>query len=476
MPSGGVGGGRGGGPPRAGELRGLPPRQAQPPVFFTGRAGLRRDVIVLAGAEGRHAAAARRLVPGERVDVADGAGLIAECVVAGPGRGGLELTVRTRRQLPRPEPLLTVVQAIPKGDRGELAVAELTEVGVDRIVPWAAARCVAVWHGERGLRSLAKWRVTAREAAKQSRRAWIPEVTDVASAAGVAEAVAKAVRAVVLDPDAPDRLAALRPPASGDLIVIVGPEGGITSAESTAFLAAGATARRLGPTVLRTSTAGTAAAAVLLSRTARWLPGHGDSAEWSGPDTVLLAPLLPGDDNPDDEPAPPGDDVDPDDDGGPVDGEPAVVEEAEGVGELGEPLGDGVGVGELLVVGVPVEADVAGLVAGCTPVAVPAERAAWLVQPLFAAVPRATLRSVFAMAAAAPLLFVLEEADGVAPWLEDVADGDVADGDVADGDVPVLAVVVSARDEPDGHEAAGAGLVWPPTVVCEVTVPAPPVA
>ncbi len=242
----------------------------EPPLFLADRAELTRDVIVLSGSEGRHAAAARRLRPGERVDVADGAGLVAECAVAGRGPHGLELAVRARRQVPRPDPSIAVVQAIPKGDRGELAVAEMTEVGVDRIVPWAAARCVAVWRGERGRRSLAKWRGAAREAAKQSRRAWIPEVTGVAAAADVAAAVARADCAVVLDPGAAAGLAALRPPRSGQLLVIVGPEGGITGEESAAFLAAGATARRLGPTVLRTSTAGTVAAAVLLSRTGRW--------------------------------------------------------------------------------------------------------------------------------------------------------------------------------------------------------------
>ena len=73
-----------------------------------------------------------------------------------------------------PSPTVTVVQAIPKGDRAELAVEVLTEIGADRIVPWAAARCVGVWRGERAAKSLAKWRATAREAGKQSRRSWLP--------------------------------------------------------------------------------------------------------------------------------------------------------------------------------------------------------------------------------------------------------------------------------------------------------------
>jgi 16S rRNA (uracil1498-N3)-methyltransferase len=137
-------------------------------------------------------------------------------------------------------------------------------------MPWAAARCVPVWRAERGARSLARWRVTAREAAKQSRRAWIPEVTEPVSAADVAQVITKAACAIVLEPGAAQSLGHLRPPESGDVVVIVGPEGGITDEENAAFRTAGATPRSLGPTVLRTSTAGTVAAAVLLSRSARW--------------------------------------------------------------------------------------------------------------------------------------------------------------------------------------------------------------
>jgi 16S rRNA (uracil1498-N3)-methyltransferase len=242
----------------------------QPPVFYAGRAELERDVVILSGAEGRHAATVRRLRTGERADVSDGAGLVAECVVTARGGFGLELAVRARREIPLSDPLIAVVQAIPKGDRGEAAVEGMTEVGVDRIVPWAAARCVPVWQGERGARSLARWRATAREAAKQSRRAWIPEVAEPASTGQVAAMIAAASCAIVLDPEAAQSLGRLEPPTSGGVLVVVGPEGGITGEESKAFLAAGATSRGLGPTVLRTSTAGMVAAAVLLSRCGRW--------------------------------------------------------------------------------------------------------------------------------------------------------------------------------------------------------------
>jgi 16S rRNA (uracil1498-N3)-methyltransferase len=178
--------------------------------------------------------------------------------------------VLARRQEPRPDPAITVIQALPKGDRGELAVEEMTEVGVDRIVPWAAARSVTIWHGARGERSLGKWRLTAREAAKQSRRAWIPEVTGLAATADVARLAGQAACAIVLEPGAAVSLGRLSLPPSGDLLIVVGPEGGITAEESAAFQAAGATGCRLGPTVLRTSTAGTVAAAIVMTRSGRW--------------------------------------------------------------------------------------------------------------------------------------------------------------------------------------------------------------
>ena len=225
---------------------------------------------MLAGPEGRHAADVRRLAVGERVDLADGDGQVAECVVTRAQRGQLELAVRHRIVLPVPDPALAVVQAIPKGERGQLAVELMTEAGVDVIVPWAAERCVARWQGERGDRGVARWRSTAREAGKQARRGRLPEVTAPAGLGEVTARASRAAAAFVLDPQAPDQLSDVPLPRSGEMLVIVGPEGGISPAEAAALTRAGATAARLGPTVLRTSSAGMAAAAILLSRSGRW--------------------------------------------------------------------------------------------------------------------------------------------------------------------------------------------------------------
>ena len=165
---------------------------------------------------------------------------------------------------------MAVLQAIPKGDRGELAVELMTEAGADVIVPWAAQRCVAVWRGDRAARSLARWISTAQQAAKQSRRSWFPEVTEQADLAAAVRRISAAALAIVLDPDAAEPLTAAQMPAQGEIVLVVGPEGGVSPAESEAFLAAGALKSRLGPTVMRASSAGALATSVLLSRTARW--------------------------------------------------------------------------------------------------------------------------------------------------------------------------------------------------------------
>jgi len=257
---------------RAGEVGGVPEAQNKhrPPVFLADRGDLERGSIVLSGAEGRHAATVRRLAVGERADVTDGAGTVAECVVTGVRPGVAELAVLARRAEPPAEPRIVVVQAIPKGDRGELAVEIMTEVGVDAVVAWQAERCVARWRADRAGKSLARWQATAREAAKQARRAWIPEVTGPEATPAIVRRVGTAGLAILLDPEAPAALGRIRLPDRGEIVVIVGPEGGVSPAEANALTRAGAIAARLGPTVLRSSSAGAVAAAVALARSPRW--------------------------------------------------------------------------------------------------------------------------------------------------------------------------------------------------------------
>jgi len=240
------------------------------PVFLSGDVAGAADgsLLELSGDEGRHAVVVRRIRSGEQVVLTDGGGTAATCEVVATTKASLTARVLSSSVTPREEPAVTVVQAIPKGDRGELAVEMLTEVGVDRIVPWAAARCVAVWRDERIEKSLAKWRATSREAAKQSRRVWFPSVTGVASTDDVAGLLASADLAVVLHEAATASLARLAVPVAGSVVVVVGPEGGLGEEELAAF--SSATVVRLGSSVLRTSTAGVAAVSALLSRTPRW--------------------------------------------------------------------------------------------------------------------------------------------------------------------------------------------------------------
>jgi 16S rRNA (uracil1498-N3)-methyltransferase len=225
---------------------------------------------MLAGAEGRHATTVRRLSAGERIDLTNGAGTIAECVVKSARPGILELAVLTRQEAPRPDPRLVVVQAIPKGDRGEQAVETMTEVGVDVLVPWTAERCVARWRGDRAGKGLARWRATAVQAAKQSRRSWFPEVLPQADTAAVAGLIRSASLALILDPEAAGALGAMAVPAEGDIVLVIGPEGGISPAEAELLGRAGAVGARLGPTVLRTASAGAVAAALVMNASGRW--------------------------------------------------------------------------------------------------------------------------------------------------------------------------------------------------------------
>lgn len=242
------------------------------------------DELALTGAEAHHAATVRRVRVGEQVTVGEGRGtwLIAECV--GVDRAEVVLRVVERRDVPALFPRLVLVQALAKGDRDELAIQAATELGVDEIVPWQAARSVSRWDAARAAKGQARWTSIVREAAKQAHRAWLPLVAPLATTAAVA-ARAAASRVVVLDPTARLRLvdafagagaadvgadADADAGADGDVVIVVGPEGGIADEELMALESAGARRAVLGDTVLRTSTAGPAALAVASAILGRW--------------------------------------------------------------------------------------------------------------------------------------------------------------------------------------------------------------
>jgi 16S rRNA (uracil1498-N3)-methyltransferase len=233
------------------------------------------ELAVVDGDEGFHAATVRRIRPGECLDLADGAGVVAHCVIEDVGKGRLSARVLDRWTVTPAAPAVTIVQALPKSDRSELAIELATEAGADAFVAWQAARCVARWEGaqriEKGLR---RWRAVARSAARQSRRAHIPPVTGVVSTAELVRRVADqaAAGAVVLalHESATDLITKTSLAQADSLTLIVGPEGGIVDDEIAALTAAGAAAVRLGPTVLRTSTAAAVALGALGVLTPRW--------------------------------------------------------------------------------------------------------------------------------------------------------------------------------------------------------------
>lgn len=228
------------------------------------------EVIELTGDEGRHAVSVKRTSVGEQIELVDGHGTRAVITVIGvSGKDRLTGVVDCAANEPASRPTVTVIQALPKAARSELTVDLLTQAGADVIVPWQAGRSVANW-GKKQDKGLAKWRAAARAAAKQSRRSRIPEITPVGDQAAVAALIQAAPLALMLHEDATGKITD-QPVAQVDSVVlIIGPEGGISPAELDAFTAAGAHPVRLGPEVLRTASAGMVALAALGAVTDRW--------------------------------------------------------------------------------------------------------------------------------------------------------------------------------------------------------------
>lgn len=230
------------------------------------------SVITVTGAEAKHAISVMRLQAGESIDIVNGRGLrVSGVVAAGSDSRELRIDVLACENESGGLPHITVVQAIPKGDRAELAVSMLTEVGVDRIIPWESEHCVVQWRGERAEKGAAKWRTAVREAAKQARRSTVPEVLDRLHTPELIPKVESAITAGsvvwVLDETA-NGIPALDPQATS-VWLIVGPEGGLSASERAALAAAGAQSVRCGEPVLRTSTAGVIGATVVNTLT-RW--------------------------------------------------------------------------------------------------------------------------------------------------------------------------------------------------------------
>lgn len=226
------------------------------------------DTVSIEGAEARHAVTVSRIRVGESLSIGDGAGLVVTGPVTEADAARLSIEAVTVTHAPLPSPEIHLAQALAKGDRDEFAVQAATELGVDGVIPWAARRSIVRWEGPKLRKGRERWQAIVREASKQSMRARLPEVHELATTAALAE-LARHAHVLVLEPTADVALTGIDLD-DRDLVLVVGPEGGISESELARLVSAGATPVRLGEGVLRTSTAGPAAIAVLSARLGRW--------------------------------------------------------------------------------------------------------------------------------------------------------------------------------------------------------------
>jgi 16S rRNA (uracil1498-N3)-methyltransferase len=226
------------------------------------------ETAVVVGPEARHAVTVSRLAVGDEVRVGNGAGVVATGTVTSVAPSEFHFHVDVLQTIERPSPAIWLAQALAKGDRDELAIQAATELGVDGLIPWTASRSISRWEGAKVAKGQERWSAVVREATKQSARAWLPEVAPLVNTKQLA-ALAEDTRMIVLDPLAETSLTSLELDGR-DIVLVVGPEGGISPAEFDLLYDAGAVGARLGPGILRTSTAGPAAIAVLSAKLGRW--------------------------------------------------------------------------------------------------------------------------------------------------------------------------------------------------------------
>lgn len=226
--------------------------------------------VQLIGPEGHHAAAVRRMRVGEAIALTDGRGLKARGVVSAVAPKQLTVAVHSVETINLPAVIFTLVQAVAKGDRDELAIQAATELGAGKVVPWQADRSISKWDGKEE-KNRERWQQIVDEAAKQALRPWFPAVGQVQSSKSLAKQISESAGTyLVLDPTSPLSLNQVELPTSGEVALIVGPEGGISEAELSLFESAGAQRVHLGTGILRTSTAGMAAISVLAAKSGYW--------------------------------------------------------------------------------------------------------------------------------------------------------------------------------------------------------------
>jgi len=242
----------------------------EPAYFLVETSDLDSPVFNIKGTEAHHALRVRRVKEKEKLVVTDGFGLVGEVEVLALGPGD-QVTVKVvnKKSKTKKKPKVTVAQALAKGERSDLAIESLTEVGVDEIVPWQANRCIVKWD-DKSDKGVEKWKQIARESSKQSRRAFFPEITNCLDSKKLVGIFKNYSKVIVLDPDSDILFTELVEQIVEDVLLVIGPEGGIEENEMQLFCENGALTATLGETILRTSTAGGISAAILLSKT-RWI-------------------------------------------------------------------------------------------------------------------------------------------------------------------------------------------------------------
>ena len=220
--------------------------------------------IELDGPEGKHAVQVRRMRAGEAIQLSDGQGLRARGTVAEISGSSLIVLVEEVLTEELPARQITLVQALAKGDRDELAIQAATELGASAIIPWQAIRSISRWDGPKQAKGQARWQQIVSEAAKQSLRAFTPSVSGIVDTKELGLKVQDFDLVLVLDTSATEQLAQTSIPKVGKLAIVVGPEGGIDQGELALLEKAGAKLVSLGANVLRTSTAGPALIAALV--------------------------------------------------------------------------------------------------------------------------------------------------------------------------------------------------------------------
>jgi 16S rRNA (uracil1498-N3)-methyltransferase len=227
--------------------------------------------VTLGGSEGKHAVNVRRMRVGEGIQLSDGKGLRVRGTVSALGNSSLTVQIDSVEQEAAPSVGLTIIQALAKGDRDELAIQAATELGCWAVVPWQAERSISKWEGAKIAKSVDRWQTIVSEAAKQSLRVFEPVVAQPLGSKQLVASVKNFDLVLILDPTAQSGLGSLELSESQKSVaIVVGPEGGISDHELEALEDAGAIRVHLGEPILRTSTAGVAAISVIQAKLGLW--------------------------------------------------------------------------------------------------------------------------------------------------------------------------------------------------------------